>query len=78
MVEFELLRCPICAAFPDYGQCEPWPADFGPPPFYTTCYKTTPIEHCFGGNGDTLREAQEEWNAEVRRYGHPVGGGKEP
>jgi len=58
----------VCGARPDIDICDGWPKDCGPAPWYANCYKTGPVEHCIGGNGDTKREAIEVWNADVCRY----------
>jgi hypothetical protein len=73
-----LLQCPVCKGHPDIGVCEGWPKDCGPAPWYATCYKRGPIEHCLGGNGDNQRDAMEVWNKAVRDYRAVGQGGLKP
>ncbi len=55
-------RCPVCNRLPNIDHCEPWPAGYGPAPYYAGCYGQSPIEHFVGVNADSQSEVIEAWN----------------
>ena len=57
--------CPVCGGDPMVEQCEPWPRECGPAPWYVGCYKGGGDEHFVGVNGDTRDEAMRLWRIEV-------------
>lgn len=60
-----MLDCPYCGKQPVLEQCEPWPSEDGPAPWYVGCYGHEPEEHFIGGNADESFEAIELWGNEV-------------
>lgn len=62
----EPVPCPKCGADPSVEECAPWPKEYGRAPWYVGCYRGGSNEHFVGVNGDTRREAIENWNREAR------------
>jgi hypothetical protein len=62
-----IANCPVCGSPPYFEKVEPWPKGHGPAPWVIGCYRTAPVEHFVGSDGDTAAEARNAWAAEVAK-----------
>lgn len=60
-------KCPVCGSDPYVTQVEPWPRGHGPAPWAAGCYRTIPVEHFVGVNGDDRADAIHLWNIETAK-----------